>query len=120
METVQDVQRLMFEIREWSDNTFGNGQRNPAIVYHLKKEVDELIEAINECNKEVDHVRFPTAEIHNLKMEYADCMMLLLDAISHSDFSAHCIFKAVKEKLEINKKRTWGKPDANGVIEHLN
>jgi hypothetical protein len=27
---------------------------------------------------------------------------------------------AVKEKLEINKNRKWGKPDANGVIEHTN
>jgi hypothetical protein len=29
------------------------------------------------------------------------------------------ICKAISEKFEINKKRKWGKPDANGVVNHI-
>jgi hypothetical protein len=106
-----ELQKLMNEISEWSDKTFGDGKRNPAIVYHLKKEVDELIDVF-ENN--------PRNEHRQLWFEYADCMMLLLDSAFHAGFTADDLLLAVKEKLEINKNRKWGKPDANGVIEHTN
>ena len=47
---MRELQTLMNDISEWSDSTFGSGQRNPAIVFHLKKEVDELIDALNKVN----------------------------------------------------------------------
>ena len=47
---MKDLQKLMNDISEWSDATFGEGQRNPAIVHHLVKEVPELIEAIDTCD----------------------------------------------------------------------
>ena len=28
-------------------------------------------------------------------------------------------YRAIEEKLEINRKRTWGPPDANGLIRHV-
>jgi hypothetical protein len=105
-------QKLADDIRQWSDATFGN-QRNPGIAYHLKKEVDELINAIIAGTISQD--------LHNRKilMEYADCMMLLLDSATHSEFTVAEIYSATIEKLEINKNRKWGSPDENGVVEHI-
>ena len=102
---VSESQKLMNEVAEWSDATFGVGQRNPAIVYHLKKEVDELIKAF-------DNNEDPL-------MEIADCFMLLLDSAHHVGITHNEILQATKEKLEINKKRKWGNPDENGVVEHI-
>ena len=107
---MKELQNLMDEISEWSNATFGEGQRNPAIAYHLKKEVDELIDIFE---------NHPSDEYQRLWFEYADCMMLLLDSASHVGFSAEGLLSAVKEKLEINKNRKWGKPDKNGVVEHI-
>lgn len=106
------LQNLMNEISEWSDATFGNGQRNPAIVYHLKKELDELIDCFH-----ISAVDSPKNRM--LRMEFADCFMLLLDSAHHACFSANDILEAVREKLEINKNREWDKPDENGVVEHI-
>lgn len=104
---ISGLQRLMNDISEWSDKTFGEGQRNPAIAYHLKKEVDELIKALEE--KDETHIRF----------EYADCMMLLLDSAKHYGFNASHFLFITRMKLNINKTRKWGKPDENGVVEHI-
>ena len=111
-EVLNELQDLMNDISNWSDKVFGEYQRNPGIVYHLKKEVDELIEIFENGVVTQD-------EIDKLKMEFADCMMLLVDSASHSFFTANDLFSAIREKLEINKKRKWGKPDENGVIEHI-
>jgi len=113
-----NMQKLMDEIAEWSDKTFGTRQRNPAILYHLKKEVPELIQAIKKFQKE-NELDKAIKNIKNVKSEYADCMMLLLDSAYHFGLTAEKLFLATKEKLEINKKRKWGKPDKNGVVEHV-
>ena len=107
-EGAEKLQKLMTDISEWSNKTFGDGQRNPAIVYHLKKEVNELI-AVFEGNPRNAH--------RQLWFEYADCLMLLLDSALHAGFTARDLIDATREKLEINKTRKWGKPDENGVIE---
>ncbi len=107
---VDKWQKLADDIRLWSDATFGDGQRNPAIVYHLRKEVDELIECF-----EV----YPEKWDDKLGIEFADCMMLLLDSASHAGISVQQIMDYTRKKLEINKTRKWGKPDENGVIEHI-
>ena len=110
---MKDLQRLMNEISEWSDSAFGEDQRNPAIAYHLKKEVPELIDALekfqNESQSSVDKVGF----------EFADCFMLLLDSASHFGLTAGNLIYYTEEKLKINKTRKWGAPDENGVIEHI-
>ena len=52
-------------------------------------------------------------------MEFADCFMLLLDAASHYDLTAEELIEVTVTKLEINRQRKWGKPDKNGVVEHI-
>jgi hypothetical protein len=113
----------MSEISEWSDETFGNGQRNPAIAYHLKKEINELIQAL-EKKKLFDEDDSISVEeymkhIHKTSFEFADCFMLLLDSATHYGITAYELFDVTRQKLEINRKRKWGVPDENGVVEHL-
>jgi len=117
----EQLQKLMNDISEWSDDQFGEGQRNPAIAYHLLKEVHELIEAIKvfqETNSIV-HVTKSEKALKVLFFEYADCLMLLLDSASHMGLTADMLIDYAQQKLEINKSRKWGKPDENGVVEHI-
>jgi NTP pyrophosphatase (non-canonical NTP hydrolase) len=117
------LQQLMNDISEWSDATFGDGQRNPAIVHHLKKEVDELLAQL----KKSEVMRYDNSvgigawgrQWSKTLEEYADCFMLLLDSAKHFNMTADDLIKVTKDKLEINKQRKWGKPDANGVVEHI-
>ena len=120
---MNELQTLMNDVSEWSDATFGAMQRNPAIVWHLKKEVDELIQSLDYTHalgvdESVGAGEFGR-QLSKTKMEYADCFMLLLDSAHHFGLTAENLLELTREKLEINKKREWGKPDANGVVEHI-
>ncbi len=95
------IQQLQDEIASWSDATFGSRRPPTTPLHHLAKEVQELI----------------TAPLDS--MEYADCLMLLLDAYRMAGGSADSLIDACYEKLEINRKREWGTPDNNGVVEHI-
>ena len=53
------------------------------------------------------------------KVEYADCLILLLDAYCMAGGSADELIDTAFKKLEINKRRDWGTPDENGVVEHI-
>lgn len=111
---MKDLQNLMNEIAEWSDMAFGKNQRNPGIVHHLQKEVPELIDAFEKFHKN------PSRENSDrVGFEFADCFMLLLDSAHHFGLTAGNILYYTEEKLKINKSRKWGKPDENGVIEHI-
>jgi len=109
---IMELQKLMDDIREWSDATFGEGQRTVPILHHLKKEVDELIEEVM-ADLELE------SDSGTSLTEFADTFMLLFDAANHHGFTAANILNAVRGKLEINKKRKWGRPDENGVVEHI-
>lgn len=106
---MKDLQKLMDDIREWSAATFGEGQRTIPILHHLIKEVPEAIEAV----KEVENITLKG------RFEFADCMMLLLDAANHYGMTADDLIRFTNFKLDVNRQRKWGKPDENGVIEHL-
>jgi len=112
------LQKLMDDISEWSDKTFGYGQRNPAIIYHLQKEVNELIVSFHEFYSVKSRSDFGK-QVRKTTMEYADCFILLFDSAHHFGLTAEEIIDLVHTKLEINKKRKWRKPDENGVVEHL-
>lgn len=95
------IQQLQDDIAIWSDATFGAGRPAEIPLHHLAKEIVELIAAPDD------------------RMEYADCLILLLDAYRMSGGSADDLIEACYEKHEINRKRSWGTPDENGVVEHL-
>lgn len=95
------IQQLQDEIAQWSDATFGSGRPATRPLHHLAKEVQELIAAPHD------------------QMEYADCLILLLDAYRMAGGSADKMIETSYRKLEINRKRDWGTPDENGVVEHI-
>lgn len=108
------LQQLMIDIQKWSDGAFGNAQRTIPILHHLKKEVPEAIDAVERY-----YDNRTASRCDNAIEEFADCFMLLLDSASHFGLTADELLRATERKLEINKKRTWGKPDENGVVEHV-
>jgi hypothetical protein len=95
------IQQLQNEIASWSDSTFGADRPAEIPLHHLAKEIQELIATPKDS------------------MEYADCLILLLDAYRMAGGSADELIETCYEKLEINKKRKWGTPDNNGVVEHI-
>lgn len=68
---------------------------------HLLKEARELLEAIEE-------------EHGDLEEEMADVFLLLAHVSDGIDLAG-----AVRAKLEKNRRRKWGKPDQDGVVEHI-
>ncbi|MEW6156768.1 MAG: dATP/dGTP pyrophosphohydrolase domain-containing protein [Verrucomicrobiota bacterium] len=94
------LQQLQQEIGAWSEMTFDDETPLPKL-HHLRQEVAELIAAPYD------------------KTEYADCLILLIDAARKAGISAEELIRAADEKMEINRRRTWSEPDQNGVVHHL-
>lgn len=92
---------LQEEIGLWADKTFPNSKPMAALK-HLEREIKELIEAEERGE--------PVGE------EAADCVLILL----HYAFQKKIhLYHEILAKHRINKGRTWGKPDAEGVVEHV-
>lgn len=84
---------------KWSEETFGHGGPEGSIK-HLADEVREVAE------------RPYCAE------EYADCLLLVLDAARRANIDAHALVAAAKKKLSLNRVRTWVKHDS-GYFKHV-
>jgi len=115
---MRDLQSLMDKQQIWSDNTFNDGKftyrRAFSIAHHLQKEAKELTEAVdNFLIKPGDQ----TADA--LHEELADNFLLVLDCAAHVGVSAESLMLYAEQKHEKNTKREWGKPDTNGVVEHI-
>ena len=96
-----DFTQFQKEHGEWSDKTFGENRKPTAPLNHLKKEVQEVLEQPYDIE------------------EYADCFLLLMDSARLSGFNMDDLYFASQQKFNKNKNRTWGKPDENGVVEHV-
>jgi hypothetical protein len=90
------LDRLQAEIGAWGDKTFPQSTAN-SVLKHFQKESGELLTDKN-------------------AVEAADCTMLIMHFAHKMRFS---LLDAIRQKFEINKARTWGKPDADGVVEHV-
>lgn len=95
--------KLINEIAEWQDKIFTEATPLSAAI-HLQREVRELVFDLTSGNPK------------SMRLELADVFFLLV-AVAH--LSGVELEEAVLEKFEINKKRVWGKPDAEGVVEHV-
>lgn len=115
--------KLKNRVAEWSDKTFGDGERKVAMANHLKKEVDELeeeliwLEVVSD-SPEVSK-KEKTESWEAAAMEVADCLLLILDLASHLNIAADELIDLGFKKQIINEGRIWGPPDENGVCEHL-
>jgi hypothetical protein len=87
----------------WSQATFGlDGERGPAgPLAHLAKEVEEAKANPTDAS------------------EYADLVFLVFDTARRAGLTYRGLVKAVNDKLAVNKARTWGRPGADGVVEHV-
>ena len=118
------LQTLQDNIKQWSDDTFGSNRSGKPIAHHLKKEIDEVIDAIEVLEKSIFETKDDVREVYwkghtRVKFELADCLTLLLDVASHENINVSELLDASEEKMEINKNRKWGEPDENGVVEHI-
>jgi hypothetical protein len=100
MTTIEDIKDL---IAKFSDDKFGVDRPFTAPLHHLKKEVSEAIESGD-------------------MEEFVDIQSLLLDAYRKRfpELTVQDLIDACKEKITVTlPKRKWGKPDKNGVVEHI-
>lgn len=93
-------------ISQWQKETFGEATALSKLA-HLEEELREL--AVDIAIDGVDK-----------HLEFADCFFLLFGAAAADGMTYEDICQAIDEKFSINKARTWGKPDANGVVKHIN
>lgn len=80
----------------------------------LQDRVPKLIGFIETFNKDNSE----GAEADMLR-GFAIVFSIALYAARLADLTAQDIIDICWEKLEINQKRKWGEPDANGVCEHI-
>ncbi len=97
----KDLQTLQRECTAWTAKQFGENRSPSPPIAHLAKEVKEL------------------ADDPFDRFEYADCLLLILDAANNAGISADVLLKTAFQKLEINKQRKWGKPNEAGFVEHV-
>lgn len=105
---MEKLATLLKEHFEWSTKTFG-AERSPiAAIKHLRKEVDELLEAAL------------SGEAYSLREEMADVFLLLLDATYRSGYTFDQLVDDAQIKLDINKRRVWAVPeDPEEPAEHV-
>ena len=92
-------------ITQWQDETFPDATALSK-VEHLREEVEELAVDV-------------ALDLNSKTMEFADCFLLLYGAAAKAGMSYEDICNAIDEKMSINRKRKWGKPDKNGVVKHI-
>jgi len=76
----------------WSLQTFGAGQRTNGIVEHIKRELDEVLDADGKA-----------------LLEWVDVILLAFDGAARAGFSGQDIIEGLYEKMKINEARKWPK-----------
>jgi len=100
---LNNMDQLQNEIGQWQDIVFPDGS-TITILNHLKKEIIELDDEVK-----INHIQ-------NIGKEMADCQHLLF-GIAHKLQTS--LYSETRKKFEINKLRKWGKPNSDGVVEHI-
>lgn len=83
-----DFLQHLKEQAEWSEKTFGPGNRTPGIVEHLREELDEVLE---------------DSDIS----EWMDIVILALDGAWRSGYSPEQIIEGLEAKTLKNHSRSW-------------
>lgn len=94
------------DITQWQRQTFSQATSLSKIA-HLAEELHELTIDLETNNP-------------NKRLEFADCFILLFGAAESAGMSYSAILAAIDEKMLINYQRKWGKPNADGVVNHIN
>ena len=102
---------LQREIGEWGKRQFPDATAF-SILEHLWEEYKEL-------RAEVYVHELPGVEDRGARLgEEAADMVILLFHLAHR-FGGFDLMAEVRRKFDVNTKRTWGEPDAQGVIRHV-
>jgi hypothetical protein len=99
---------LKYKAADFSDRTFGKTNPVTAPIHHLKEEVDELLECLENNTDPSD--------------EFADCFLMLIDTFRKyygNDVDMNDLIDMASKKLDVCETREWGEPDKNGVYKHL-
>ena len=99
------------EITDWQKATFPNATTKSKIL-HLMQEVEELLNEVEPCED-------GATGTYATKMEFADSFILLFGAAREFGMNYQQICDAIDKKMQINYQRKWGKPNANGVVNHV-
>lgn len=99
------TEKQFIDIDRWQRVTFGQSTALSKMK-HLEEEVKELTDDLVSMNP-------------NRRLEFADCFILLFGAAASDGMTYEEICGAIEEKMDINKKRKWGNPDKNGVVNHI-
>jgi NTP pyrophosphatase (non-canonical NTP hydrolase) len=94
---------IQADIKIWADECIPS--RTPSgQMKHLERELNEL------------KVEWETQDLDKAKEELADILIVALNLAGQMGFDMQY---EVLRKMEINRKRTWSRPDSEGVIHHL-
>lgn len=96
--------KLCAEQAEWSQRTFGSDQeRGPlGALRHLELEAREAQENPDDPS------------------EFADCLLLIIDAARRAGIGAEELLQHAHEKLEICKQRKWpSPPPGDQPVQHI-
>lgn len=96
---------LFKRITEWQEKTFP-GTTKEAVVKHLVKESNELLEAVQ------------TKTDEDVKEEIADNFILLFNLAKRYNMDYWDVVAAVEKKHFKNLSRKWKEPDAEGCVHH--
>jgi len=105
------TKEMFEEITTWQKATFTTATPHTALN-HLTEEIGELDYEIHEGRTFAGHEE-------KIKAEFADCFLLLFGAAALHGLTYEQICEAINSKMEINKQRTWGKPNAEGYVKHI-
>ena len=124
MELAEKLHELVRDQAEWSQATFGTDEiRGPfGALRHLELEAREAWDAAMKVKAAQvnpgESGNLPAAK-SALKVELADCFLLLLDASRRAGVKPMQLIEAAQEKMKVNRARTWPVPADDGPIEHL-
>lgn len=104
--TLEELRTFLADIAEWQDKTFPSANSLSKIAH--------LIEEIVELKNEIIY-----GNISTVKLEFADCFLLLFGAALKEGISLDEILEAMQNKMNINRYRSWESPDENGIIRHI-
>jgi hypothetical protein len=82
--------------REWSEKTFGPGDRTYGVIDHIKKELEEIL-------------------ADPKGTEWKDVVILALDGFWRAGYNSQTIIDEIVEKQKTNEQRTW--PDWRNFTE---
>lgn len=102
-----DIYDIVNRYNEWCSNQFPKSTPISSSK-GLQREAKELQEALEkplsgEYYGEEEHDKLQK----EVQMEYADCLMYLIDSARRYGYSIDDLFLFMDEKLQINLKRNW-------------